>query len=751
MKSLVSAIPKLSYALLATFLITMAILSQNETTIALVFSSIVMFALCWVNAIHLLGAKAALKFVLIALIIGWFAEHMGSTRGWFFGSYVYTDVLGWQLGDVPMIIPLMWFALCYIGYLMSNLILWQDPIGPSKKSAKTVSVTAFISVLAAAIVTAYDLAADPYMVYQLGAWVMTKPDGWWFGETLQGFFGWVFIAFTIIFSFQLSTRQQDLKLGTGFAKSHVLLPISIYAFSMVFQMCVSVPVELRTIAVFAMGIPLLCALAGWRRWAPLAIKNTNQSTRPNAISAARLAQMQYITDPLADETIARIIGPWTSLADAIDQTEHWKKISLVNRQFKQWTSNQSLVNWQSVDSSLPEDISEPLQSYLQQGQLLPEWADEKKIARSEILFMDYGALSCTLLFCSSLPECYVIPDLSAVLHVAGQLEQHTEYRIRATAAMIFPVMLRGGLCQPEGGGVAQILKVRLIHATIRNLILRGSPEEALLFLGDQRYLKGAGVIAPLTTTSSDSMHQALFAHGWKIGEDGLPCNQEELAYTLLTFGYIFLRSMRTLGLGLSQADEEAFLHTWNVVGHILGIRRELMVDTMAEAEILFAQMQKRGRANPYLPDPRSTLGTSLMSTMEKVIPFRILKPFPVLLTRYLCGATNADDIGVSDRVSLVSRCLFAVFMFVAKVIDATVRLIVPEFSITRFITRILGYHFMSQLLMDQTRPLNLPDHLLDQTNDVISSWSDDLKAPKWINDVEKKLTTSGKWNKPSST
>ncbi len=475
-----------------------------------------------------------------------------------------------------------------------------------------------------------------------------------------------------------------------------------------------------------------------------------QNALSNAISGARLAQMQYITDPLADETIANIIGPWTSLADADDQAEQWRKISLINQQFTQWTSNQSLVNWQSNDGSLPAEINEQLQSYLQHGQILPEWAEQKKIERSEELFMEYGALSCTLLFCSSLPECYVIPDLSAVLHVAGQLEKHTEYRIRATAAMIFPVMLQGGLCQPDGGGVAQILKVRLIHATIRNLILRGSPQEAMLFLGEQRYLKGAGVIAALTTSKSDNMHQALFAHGWKIGEDGLPCNQEELAYTLLTFGYIFLRSLRTLGLGLSQTDEEAFLHTWNVVGHILGIRRELMADTMDESEALFAQMQKRGRANPYQPDPRATLGTSLMNSMENVIPFRIFKPFPVLLTRYLCGATNAHDIGVSGRVSLLSRFLFATFMLVIRLIDGTVRLILPEFSITRLITRILGYHFMSQLLMEQTRPLNLPDHLLNQTDDAISSWSVDPKAPKWLKHIEKKFTTTEKWNAPSA-
>ncbi|MBK6557976.1 MAG: hypothetical protein IPG16_12480 [Comamonadaceae bacterium] len=48
-----------------------------------------------------------------------------------------------------------------------------------------------------------------------------------------------------------------------------------------------------------------------------------------------------------------------------------------------------------------------------------------------------------------------------------------------------------------------------------------------------------------------ALYEALLAHGWDIGARGLPCNQFELAYTLLTFHYVFLRGMRTLGLGLA--------------------------------------------------------------------------------------------------------------------------------------------------------------------------------------------------------
>ncbi|HEY8906018.1 MAG TPA: DUF2236 domain-containing protein, partial [Rhodoferax sp.] len=194
---------------------------------------------------------------------------------------------------------------------------------------------------------------------------------------------------------------------------------------------------------------------------------------------------QRQADPLADQTMADILGTWPVLPDtasaverAAAHAEQWRRIAEVNRLMTSWQSNAVVAQWQAPPESSPE-VAQALQHYLASAQVLPSWADPAKLARAEELFMDYGALSCVLLFCSSLPECYVIPDLSAVLQASGQLEQHAEYRIRVTAAMIFPVMLHGGLTTAQGSGVAQVLKVRLIHATIRHLILRGSPESAL--------------------------------------------------------------------------------------------------------------------------------------------------------------------------------------------------------------------------------------------------------------------------------
>ncbi len=180
-------------------------------------------------------------------------------------------------------------------------------------------------------------------------------------------------------------------------------------------------------------------------------------------------------DALADHTMTDMLGVWAVLPDSASaadraqaHAQQWLRIAEVNRLISSWQSNADLMAWQAPPGTSPE-VAQALERFLSAAQTLPDWADPAKLERAEALFMDYGALSCVLLFCASLPECYVIPDLSAVLHASGQLEQHTEYRIRMTAAMIFPVMLQGGLGTAQGSGVAQVLKVRLIHATIRHL------------------------------------------------------------------------------------------------------------------------------------------------------------------------------------------------------------------------------------------------------------------------------------------
>jgi hypothetical protein len=453
--------------------------------------------------------------------------------------------------------------------------------------------------------------------------------------------------------------------------------------------------------------------------------------------------MQWVADPHADEAVAAILG------DAPTPTR-LQRIKDLNAVIGTWHDNAGVAAWPPPGEEPAPGIREPLQRFVTAAQPLPPWADPDRIARAETMFTNYGALSVTLLFCASLPECYVVPDLAAVLHATGQLEDRTEHRIRTTGAMIFPVMMAGGLTQPNGSGIAQILKVRLIHGMVRNLLLRAPPEAALAALRSASVTESAGLIPPLARVQpGDSMQHALHVHGWDLEACALPNNQEELAYTLLTFSYVFLRGMRRLGIAFTPAEEEDYLHAWNVAGHFLGIRRELMVDTMEQAGTLFARMQARGRdewaKRKDIDDPRPRLAGALMDAMKSVIPDGPFKSFPVLLTRRLIEPESSRDLGLGGQVSWLSKFLFAALMGAARAVDAVVRLVFPHFSMSRFITRAIGYRLTCALLMSQTRELSLPGKLRPRIQAMIAGWGKDAKAPHWMNALEDRLTTAGDW------
>ena len=106
---------------------------------------------------------------------------------------------------------------------------------------------------------------------------------------------------------------------------------------------------------------------------------------------------------------------------------------------------------------------------------------------------------------------------------------------------------------------------------------------------------------------------------------------------------------------------------------------------------------------------------------------------------------EARAVGIKARSTIVADVFFWITLGLAWLIDAIVRVFRPQFSITRMITRVVGYHLMSEFLMSQTRPLRLPGTLNAQMLETIQAWSDDPRAASWINRIEDKLTTRGVW------
>jgi uncharacterized membrane protein len=253
------------FAVISALLLGLTAQHHSGVTLALTAATLAMFAACYWSAWVLLGRRPALVFVVVGVALGWFAEQMGSSRGWFFGRYTYTEVLGLRVGDVPIVVPLMWFGLPFVCLVLANLILWRRPVDDAAAGWLRVGLTAFF---AAMLITAFDLGADPYFVYVLKAWIMEKPGGGWFGETLQGFVGWMAVCFAIVMVFRFAAPAASAPAPvTAQTCRAVLIPLLIYGGEMVFQAIWGYNSETKTLALFAMGIPVVAAsVAAWQWW-----------------------------------------------------------------------------------------------------------------------------------------------------------------------------------------------------------------------------------------------------------------------------------------------------------------------------------------------------------------------------------------------------------------------------------------------------------------------------------------------------
>ena len=293
--------------------------------------------------------------------------------------------------------------------------------------------------------------------------------------------------------------------------------------------------------------------------------------------------MRLTTDPIAD----------TAVNDLFESGEVGAVDALMN---------QLICNDQLITDQLPARI----QQYLEETESLPDWADTTKIAIAEDLFARCGPSICVSLMCASLPSAYAAAKGVQVLQMTARLKTDTTRRIGETAQMIIDVLAPGGLA-PAGLGIRAAQKVRLMHAAVRNLISRSGRWNA---------------------------------------EWGQPINQEDLAGTLMTFSWIVLESLGKLRIEVEPDEAEAYVHAWSVVGHLMGIRGELLPDNVAQAGEL-TQIISRRQQHPS--EAGRDMTRALVEMLEHQSPGTLFKGFPDTMIRHLVGDQVADMIGVKQE------------------------------------------------------------------------------------------------------
>ena len=311
-----------------------------------------------------------------------------------------------------------------------------------------------------------------------------------------------------------------------------------------------------------------------------------------------LDQMTQTADPLADDTVAAL--------------SHRGGIAAVNALW-----NNLLMN----DELMPPDAPAELKAYLDQSARFPIWVDLALVRQAEAFFERNGPLCLVSLLCAGLPECYALKNEAAVLATTLQLEQHAYRRIFETTQLVVAVMRQGGM-NPSGEGIKATQKVRLLHATIRHLIL--SPRAAHDSEAAPKSFAGA-VPGSLS---------------WDTAAAGQPINQEQIAYTLLTFSYVILRSFERLEIPVTKQEQAAFFHCWNVVGSLMGVREELLAFNFEDGARLFSKIKAR---HMRVSDDGRNLTQALTRISREIIqhgttgfvPRLFVKKLPAVIMRLL--------------------------------------------------------------------------------------------------------------------
>lgn len=201
-----------------------------------------------------LGRRRTAIFFAVATLLPLTAELIGTSTGWPFGHYAYTDLLGAKvLGRVPFTIPLSWFYMGFTAYLLASVIT-----GALRLRGRTFWSLA----LGAWLLVAWDLALDPAMarnaVFPFWTWYT---HGVYFGMPIQNFVGWWLVGFIFM------GVSRWLWRADAPADLPAWLPLGMYLANMVFAMALSLSAGLwpPLLIALALGIlPASLALRGAR-------------------------------------------------------------------------------------------------------------------------------------------------------------------------------------------------------------------------------------------------------------------------------------------------------------------------------------------------------------------------------------------------------------------------------------------------------------------------------------------------------
>ncbi|MFJ6855324.1 oxygenase MpaB family protein [Streptomyces sp. NPDC091271] len=213
--------------------------------------------------------------------------------------------------------------------------------------------------------------------------------------------------------------------------------------------------------------------------------------------------------------------------------------------------NAAMEKWVNNGDPLPSGLPAALTTHLRTFNKLPAWADTAKLTRAA----DFNRRKDTYLFMlyglgSGIMSTVIPREARSVYWSFGGADM----KDRAAKTFTFGYDLsQTRAFEPSGQFIVTANKTRLVHGAVRHLL-------------------------------PQSPH-------WKNGADQtIPISVADILVTFHSLGTFVHRKMRDWKIPMSAADEEAFLHSWQVAIYLLGVPTEYIPKTWAAAEAQSAQV-----------------------------------------------------------------------------------------------------------------------------------------------------------------
>lgn len=327
--------------------------------------------------------------------------------------------------------------------------------------------------------------------------------------------------------------------------------------------------------------------------------------------------------------------------------------------------NDAIRPWVDNDHPLPTGLPADLIAYLEEVNTLPPWADMEKLT----LAADFNRRKDTYLFAlysvgSGIMSTVIPREARSVYWSKGGADM----KDRAAKTFTFGYDLAQlHAFEPQGQFVVTANKTRMVHAAVRHLLPQ-LPQ-------------------------------------WKQGAtEEIPISNGDILVTFHSLGTFVHKKFKEWRIPMTAAEEEAFLHSWQVAISLLGVRDEFIPQSWPDAYAQAAQV-----LTPVLAP--TTEGKALAETLlglPSEVDLGVTRGFLNEFVRYTLGDEISNWLGLRRDYASAALIKVAWPAYIAFR-EGTIDHLPGSYYVFDQFVRALAMAFLNDGESGQTTPIEIPD------------------------------------------